>query len=96
MGTFDNFIIKSFLFGKAPLDQRSNYRVIFNLIGLNFILAIQEKEPIMPCHYGKNGQTREKYLILDSTLDQGIKMSDEEYTVEFLLINYLMIQDYQI
>ena len=27
----------------------------------------------------------EKYLILDSTLDQGIKMSDEEYTVEFLL-----------
>ena len=63
MGTFDNFIIKSFLFGRAPLDQRSNYRVIFNLIGLNLpILAIQEKEPIMPCHYGKNGQTKEKSI----------------------------------
>ena len=28
---------------------------------------------------------RLKYLILDSSLDKGIVMSDEEYTVDFLL-----------
>ena len=87
MGTFDNFIIKSFLFGRGSfrpaLELSSNIQSYWAEFaytgnpgkGTNNALPLWKK-------WSNEG---EKYLILDSTLDQGIKMSDEEYTVEFLL-----------
>ena len=87
MGTFDNFIIKSFLFGRGSfrpaLELSSNIQSYWAEFaytgnpgrGTNNALPLWKK-------WSNEG---EKYLILDSTLDKGIKMSDEEYTVEFLL-----------
>ena len=81
MGTFDNFIIKSFLFGRGSfrpaLELSSNIQSYWAEFaytgnpgkGTNNALPLWKK-------WSNEG---EKYLILDSTLDQGIKMSDEEY-----------------
>ena len=86
-GTFENFIIRSFLFGRgsyAPAVQLSkdiqSYWAEFAYTGN----PGKGREKNLPL-WSSWSETGDKYLILDSSLDKGIRMSDEEYTVDFLL-----------
>ena len=87
MGTFDNFIIKSFLFGKGAFQPALKLSKSIQSYWAEFAYTGDPgkgRNNDLP-EWKNWSNTGQKYLILDSSLDKGIVMSDEEYTVDFLL-----------
>ena len=87
-GTFDNFLVKNFLFGdgsypaaKKLSEQIQSYWAEFAYTGS----PGRGRDNDLPKWENWSLGTDDKYIVLDSENDQGIYMSDIEYSVDYLL-----------
>ena len=87
-GSFDSYIVKNFLFGedaypagKKLTDQIQSYWAEFAYSGN----PGKGRDSSLPSWSAWSIGEGNKYLILDSENDQGVVMSDIEYTKDYLL-----------
>ena len=87
-GSFDNYIVKNYLFadgsypaGKKLSDQIQSYWAEFAYTGS----PGKGREGNQPEWKAWSNVIGPKYLVLDSQNDQGVYMSEEEYTQDFIL-----------
>ena len=87
-GSFDNYIVKNYLFadgsypaGKKLSDQIQSYWAEFAYTGN----PGKGREGNQPEWKAWSNGIGPKYLVLDSQNDQGVYMSEEEYTQDFIL-----------
>ena len=87
-GSFDSYIVKNFLFGedaypagKKLSDQIQSYWAEFAYNGS----PGRGREGDLPQWNPWSSEKEDKYIVLDSENDQGVYMSNIEYTQEYLL-----------
>ncbi len=87
-GSFDNFLVKNFLFGEGSYpaakklsEQIQSYWAEFAYTGS----PGRGRNNDLPAWESWSLGTEGKYLVLDSENDQGVFMSDIEYSVDYLL-----------